>query len=412
MLSLGLSASAAMPAAIKPTFGEIEPIETVEIDKVTNDIVQLEIITASDVFEFIPEIPDIEHYAGVKVIYTDYEDIIFPSDVAWRSSDENVFIIESNGAIQPTGLGKAYIIADYNGARAKKKISVEQGFIERIEFSPPELVIIQKGDVENLNEESVPEIFVLAYTASGNVYNITDNPNLTVVSTDSDLTVDELLRRTFPEGANVQEENNSHNSSIPIRSEIIESRDVNDFQDENNINDVYPNESDISSSKIEPKVIETRDIDRLQINTKSETGSIYAKPKAPANENTSKQKAKDTFIIASLNQDNRISTSLPVHILNADNIDRIEIVADDEIFAEYGGHIFAYAVFDNGVRVDITREASWESDNVNILDVINGFIVSSSAGSVTLTATYAGVSDSISINISEVSTDISYIPFP
>ena len=101
-----------------------------------------------------------------------------------------------------------------------------------------------------------------------------------------------------------------------------------------------------------------------------------------------------------------------MYITTSDSIIGIEILTEEEILAGFGGTIHASALFDSGSWINITREASWATNNDYILEVIESFIGSSNVGSVMVTVTYAGISESKRLEITEQVNYINNIPFP
>ena len=111
----------------------------------------------------------------------------------------------------------------------------------------------------------------------------------------------------------------------------------------------------------------------------------------------------ETMLVASLEsrgpRGRNLSTRLPVYVLGTENISEIIIDADFEILAGFGGTIQTFALLDNGMHIDITRLASWDTDNARVLSIMSGFIQEANPGDVTVTATFEGVSGSVSLRV-------------
>ena len=297
-------------------------MQAIRLAERANDIVRLEIVLLTDPLEFIPEIPKSEYYAGVIAVFADgFQDFPFSSNVEWESSDSGVFVVHSNGAIQPTGPGTATVIANYNGVVAEKEVTVTEASIERLSTWPEELVLIV--DINGSGRiVYMPEVFVLAHTPSGRVHEITASPLISFLSKDTNI--------------------------------------------------VHPSEAFFDNFE--------QHLSRISIISLGET-VIVASMETP------------------YSRADNLSVSLPVYVLGVENIKEISMFVGYEVWANSGGTIKAYAVFENGMQINIMRQAHWHSDNTNVLKVYDGFITALNPGDVVVTATFAGVSGSINLNV-------------
>ena len=337
---------------LRPTFDHMRELVAVEESKQIRVPIHLEIdLGGRNTLEFVPGIPELEYFASPRVIFVDYsDDVLWPADATWSSSDESIFVVNWNGAIRPVGTGTATVIAEYNGLRAEKELMVTQGEIERIEFWPEELHVIREGIRDERNVNLIPNLHIIAITSGGHVIDITENPNLTL---------------------------SSDNVDIISAKELVSNANLD------NVTEIYSNNINRGNSKT--------------------TGS--------ANIAVSFGDARLSSSMASAN--------LRVHTLNADNIVDIELVTFDDsniVWEGFADLLVAYAVFDNGDRVDITRAALWNTNNDAIIEIIGGqgVINALSIGDATITATYAGISGSINLSVHSsdgLRNDV-YIPFP
>lgn len=126
---------------------------------------------------YIPELDGNEYYSiGAKYIYKDSsQDILWPGDVIWTSSDDKVAEVKENGTIIPKSEGTVIISAEYNGFHDSIDVKVKKAKIKKLE-------IVESG----LYQRSV-----LVETPDGRKYDITDNKDTHWTTSDESLaTVD------------------------------------------------------------------------------------------------------------------------------------------------------------------------------------------------------------------------------
>jgi len=105
-----------------------------------------------------------------------------------------------------------------------------------------------------------------------------------------------------------------------------------------------------------------------------------------------------------------VSAILPVTAHDINTVVRIEIDTgyDINIFRlGYWVGVNVYAVFNDGTKLDISTTVEWHSSNPEIVDIVHvtavqfGTRTLSNPGQATITATFAGFSDSIVITVEE-----------
>jgi hypothetical protein len=116
---------------------------------------------------------------------------------------------------------------------------------------------------------------------------------------------------------------------------------------------------------------------------------------------------------------------LPVHVLCASDIQQLYI-AGAEVALELsyprpmwndtiiptGGFMEAYAIFNDGTRLDITSMADWASDNEDVISVSAGVLTIWDTGNVTITARFGHISHYVTVAVYEVYRGSLIIPFP
>lgn len=139
----------------------------------------MEILYAEDQLVFIPEFPNAEYSAGIHVNYSDTSmDIPDPSTILWTSDNLDIFWVNTNGAIHPTGVGTANITAEYAGHSVTQAITIKAGSIVAIEPETDEIVSPEA-------RSAVLNIPVYAHASNGMVFTITDPDDITWSSTNA-----------------------------------------------------------------------------------------------------------------------------------------------------------------------------------------------------------------------------------
>lgn len=128
----------------------------------------MEILFDSSLLVFIPEFPDAEYSAGVRVNYSDTsEDIPDSSAVQWSSDNHDIFWVNTNGAIHPTGVGSANITAEYSGHSVTQALTINAGSIVAIEPQFDEFMM-------PTSKSTYVDIPVYARASNGILFEITD----------------------------------------------------------------------------------------------------------------------------------------------------------------------------------------------------------------------------------------------
>ena len=302
--------------------------------------------------EYIPGVANLWYRASVEVTFADNIRQGFGNSesVRWSSSNEHVLNVGQGGNILAVGVGSARIIAEYGGVIGEKEVTVVQGAIERIAFWPEEVVIIQGITDDGRYISYMPQVSIVAYTSHGNSFRLPHDSNvLTVRSENPDIVaVEALMPETF----------------------ALEGGNIA----------VYDS---IASGRAARMAGETY----LEISIADISGQARA---------------------------GELSTRIPVVALCTSDMHSIDLWHyGDTLSLGMSSGFATHAVFNCGRRVDLFHYAEWAVDAPEILAINSfGMITALSLGEATVTVSYAGLSNSITLRVVEAVNYADRIPFP
>ncbi|MCL2526998.1 MAG: hypothetical protein FWE42_01170 [Defluviitaleaceae bacterium] len=327
--------------------------EVIHSSQRNKDVRHVDVRLNSYSLEYIPGAANLWSSAVIEVTYADNIKEIhgISESVRWSSSDVQVLEVQQGGNIFVVGVGTARIIAEYRGVISEKEVTVLQGDIARIEVWPEEIIMIQGISDDGRYVSYMPQISIVAYTSRGNSFRLPhDSSILNVRSENPDIITDEaLMSDTF-----ASEGSNAlfHDSSSSGRTARI-----------------------TGESYIEFSII---DIDG------------QARRDAP-------------------------SIRVPVTALCISDISDIDIWHHcDTLPIGMSSGFAPSAVFNCGRMFDIFHYTEWTVDAPEIIQINSfGMITALSLGEATITASYGGVSSSITIRVVEDTVSyVDHIPFP
>jgi len=344
--------------------------ETIHSSQRVMDVRSVEILFEYDILEYIPGTIQTHFHVAILATYQDGFQTVMHDTMAWYSSHEltwssnNEQVISLIGSnVIVNGTGTARIAAEYGGIKGEKEVTVVEGIIQGfdllvdgVEFWSDEIVMIQRGRSDDRNMTFMPQLSFSVYTTRGNRFFFPNESCPFVVSVDNP---DIVAGYELTQNLLVSE------SSRGIFSETA-----------------VVNES-----------------------TRS-TGETYVEVSLPESMGQGTRRAE------------MLSAYIPLIALSADDIIGIEVIHyGGDLQLGFGSGLSANLVFECGRRFAIDASyAEWTSDNPEIINVFaSGFahINAIALGEATITATYAGLSDSITIRvIEEFMSDTSSIPFP
>ncbi len=113
---------------------------------------------------YVPELDGIVYYTiNVKYMYKNSsQDILWPQDVIWSTSNEEIAEIKDNGTIIPKSEGTVCITAEYNNLYDSIEIIVKKSGLEKLE----------------IQEEGLNQRYVFAVTSDGRKFDITENKDI------------------------------------------------------------------------------------------------------------------------------------------------------------------------------------------------------------------------------------------
>jgi hypothetical protein len=140
--------------------------------------VNMEILYDESQLVYVPELPHAEYCAGARINFSDTSDLSpFPSDVQWSSDNHEIFWVNTNGAIHPTGVGTANITAEYLGYQVTQAVTIYPGSILSIE---PDIKTIIAPPSEHL----YPGTPVHARVSNGVLFEVSSLPSFQWTSED------------------------------------------------------------------------------------------------------------------------------------------------------------------------------------------------------------------------------------
>jgi len=144
---------------------------------------RIQIVTESEVLEYVEDFSDVIYSAGVKhIINENSEDILDPASVTWHCDNTDVAEIKENGVIIPKSGGKATITAEYQGLKNSIEISVKKGSLTNLELAEKNIKLYK-----DLKIQGPYNLTVLATTSSGQKYDVTMNEDLQWSSTNENV---------------------------------------------------------------------------------------------------------------------------------------------------------------------------------------------------------------------------------
>lgn len=207
-LALCLAGLAAIVSVSLATIPHVMPVLAADNDYIgleakeysdTSAPVSMDIILNEALLQYIPEYPDASYTAGVHVVYGDLsEDILDPASVQWLSSDEKIFTVNWNGGIQPQGVGTAVVTAEYQGVKAEKQVTINQGHITAL--VPEDNNVVCLINSETGITAATREVKLYAQASNGVLFEVQDNlitkwksrtPNIATYSNDGLEVMDE-----------------------------------------------------------------------------------------------------------------------------------------------------------------------------------------------------------------------------
>jgi len=327
---------------------------------------------------YISELAHITHMsriANMKVFYEDgsTENLRHSSlGVTFGSSNEDVLIVREAGNHHAVGIGTATIFAEYGGVRTEIEVTVVKGSIERIEVYPEEIVVIHPGKKEGRDVRFVPSVTMAAVSTGGSAVHL---------AVYGEIVAPHILHIT------------NENPSIIDVSDIFQEQAY-----------IESNDGDILTASFS-----TSDIPVNSARLAGETNIIVSigEISALTNDESVEIMSSRTAIIpvTALSADDIIGIQLFIKCINEicheEGCDEIRCI-EDERTGKYmevcgGSHINVFALFNNGVKVDIKSVASYSIDDPDILDinaVSLGRIYGLNKGYATITAAFAGFTDS------------------
>jgi len=163
-----------------------------------------------------------------------------------------------------------------------------------------------------------------------------------------------------------------------------------------------------------PSIVDVSDVFRVQTHAETDYNDIVFEPFTTSDAlSDSERLSGKTAIIVSVGESDTdgfgakssVTATLPVTALSADDIVDIEIFSfDKDFYVEGSSSVDVFAVFNDGRKVNITTVASYDVDNPDILSVgvaNMAHIFGINEGSATITATFAGFSDSWEFIVSQ-----------
>jgi hypothetical protein len=161
-----LSASGLLTAALDLT-------NTAEQDRI---FVNMEILYDESQLVYIPELPYVEYDAGVHINFSDTSYISpDPAEVQWSSDNHEIFWVNTNGGIHPTGVGTAHITAEYLGYQITQVVTIHPGSILSIETAV-------KTIIAPPSENVYPVSLVSAYASNGVQFEVSSLPSFQWIS--------------------------------------------------------------------------------------------------------------------------------------------------------------------------------------------------------------------------------------
>ena len=310
---------------------------------------RLEILDFTEVLEYVPGARNWS-LASAKLHYECGISETVSSVVRWRSKDDNVLSTQGGHFFNITGVGTTTLVASYRGLTAEREVAVLTGIIERLEISPSDVEFIFKRTDDGDEILSWPMGFmgITGFTREGTRLDLFDDES----GTTSELITFQLVNPDVIPWARIFR-----------YAEIVNSADI----------------VGIENTAEENILIATVP------STASNTGIVY--------------------------------TTLRLIPHNIEDVERIEI--ELEVYTDSMRHyenlvyhnafITAYAILYNGIKIDIrpVRVVEWEISNREILDFraatvwLPGFKVIPTPGQSTITASFAGFTHSVTINITE-----------